>query len=235
MKRCLIIDDQPSAIDLLTDYVERTPELLLEHSFTDAEEAIKYLMQRKGLIDLIFLDIQMDTMTGLEFLSKLDEEIPYATLPHVIFTTGYLNYAVDGYRYERVVDFLHKPIMFRDFQESVNRYQEQATEKPQSLILKQRKRKVKFAFDNIFCIEGEKNYVVITTNDNKDERFYMSISELERMLPDDAFIRIHKSYIVPRGRINILEGSHLRLSDSKLRFPVGITYKESVQKAFSQR
>jgi DNA-binding LytR/AlgR family response regulator len=226
--RCAIVDDEPLAIELLTDYVTRLPNLELVGSCTNAIDAFG-LVQRNG-VDLLFLDIQMPRLTGIDFLKTLSRP------PLVIMTTAYRQFALDGYDLD-VVDFLLKPILFERFMKAVGKaFQRQLPERSEPalssesgilpyLYIRVDKEMVKVLLTDIVWIESLKDYVKIWT-DQRQYVTYMRISILEEKLPHEQFLRIHRSFIVARARITAFSRHSVRLNN--LELPVGRSYKNDV-------
>lgn len=229
MLTCFIIDDEPSAIEVLRDYVKKTPFLDLIGVANNPLDVLQEIREKN--IDLIFLDIQMPNITGLEFMSML----PNST--NVILTTAYSEYAVEGFKLE-ALDYLVKPISFERFLNAaqrglnnstatVSQWQPAETEDDYFFVKTEMKGKmVKINFKDIIYIEGLKNYVTIYTNKNKIIA-YLSFKQLEANLPSRLFMRVHKSYIIATSRIRAVDGNQILLNDSDATIPLGETYRKS--------
>jgi len=224
---CIAIDDEPLALDKITDYIQQVPFLALQGSFDNALEALAFLQANK--IDLLFLDIQMPQLKGTQLLQILKNP------PLVILTTAYSEYALEGYDLD-VIDYLLKPIAFDRFLQAVNKVLERSAspvimqrsiEAPQEIqdyiFVKVETRLQKVMLNDILYIEGLKDYLSIYT---VKERILtlQSFKEILEKLPG-SFIRIHKSYAVYIHKIDTVEKNRVRIGDKYL--PIGDTYKKS--------
>lgn len=228
--RCLIIDDEPLARDLMRSHISKLENFEIVGECCDAMKAMEKLRDAK--VDLMFMDIQMPQITGLEFLKILKNR------PKVIITTAYREYAIEGFELD-VVDFLLKPITFERFLKSVNKYYQQVEEEnPTSppvngnsndeepfIYVKENKRVIKLNLSEILYIEGLSEYVQIYT-DKKKIITKTSMTNLEEKLPDDGFLRIHKSYIVSTSRIEAFTPHSVEVPGKEL--PIGRSYKNAV-------
>ena len=231
---CIIVDDELAGIKVLTDYVQRTDFLALLETFQKSTDALTYLKSNK--VDVVFLDINMPHVSGIDMVSLLDEHYSSEQGPKVIFNTAYRGYAVDGYDYNRVIGFLHKPYQYSRFLKTVTKSQNYidnnlptAEKKPEHVIFEYRKKKFRVALDDILYAMSEKNYTSIATTD-QTYRILKSITEVEKMLPADQFVRIHKSYIVAINKVEKIEYLSLQLKGLKATFRIGPTYRENVKK-----
>lgn len=233
---CLVVDDEQLARGLLESYISKIPFLSLKKSCKSALEAISCL--QKGDIDLMFLDIQMPDLTGIEFLQTLKKK------PLVIFTTAYKEYAIDGYHLD-VIDYMLKPIAFERFLYGANKALEQlklinAASKPpvntneksenigkDYINLKSNHKIYKVKFADIYYIEGLKEYVTFYTKEKKIV-VLESLKKLEETLPQYKFLRIHKSYIVNIDKVKSLYGSQVEINEKYI--PIGKLYFEKVKK-----
>lgn len=227
---CLIIDDEPLAREGLSEYVKQIDYLNLVGTCENAVMALNFLRENK--VDLLFLDIQMPMLTGLDFLKNLSNP------PKVIFTTAYSEYALDGYELN-VVDYLLKPIPFERFLKAVEKtYQllsstlqeksEQSgnTETTDSFFfIKTDKKYVKVSYDSILYIEGEKDYVKIYTEKER-HMVLINIKNIQLRLPESKFMRVHKSYIVSLEKILFIDGNMIKINN--LDIPIGKEYREQV-------
>ena len=235
--KCIIIDDEPLALDVLENYIQALDYLELQAKCTNAIEAINFLKHNKT--DLLFLDIQMPKLTGIDFLKTLQHP------PSVIFTTAYSEYALLGYDLN-VLDYLLKPISFERFVIAVNKYHANtAYESLPSLIttantfnqdesfiyLKADKKMIKVFLRDICYIESLKDYVKVKTTD-KQIITYQKISYLEEKLPDDKFIRIHRSYIIAIDKIKSFNATTIEIGQEEL--PIGRIYKNEVMKLLGE-
>lgn len=218
---CIIIDDEELALDLLEDYVLKIDALKLSGRFLDPVESFNFLQNTP--IDLIFVDISMPGLSGLELIASLHKP------PAVIITTAYREYAVEGFELQ-VLDYLVKPISFSRFLQSVNRFLETkknavATEPgAQYLIIRVDRRNIQLAVNEIVMVEGLKDYVKIHT----ESRTYLtkdSIGNFYKRLPKDQFCRVHRSFVVNKQYVHSYTHEDLQLGKQKI--PMGATYKNS--------
>ena len=231
--KCLIIDDEPLARDLIRNHIEKLENFEIVAECGDAMKALQELRDHK--IDLMFMDIQMPQITGIEFLKILKNP------PKVIITTAYREYALEGFELD-VVDYLLKPITFERFLKSVNKYYQVIQEDVQNsapvteivpseeafIYVKENKRVIKVYLHDILYIEGLSEYVQIYT-DRKKIITKTSMTNLEERLPDDGFLRIHKSFIVSTSRIEAFTSSTIEVPGKAL--PIGRSYKNTVLSA----
>lgn len=219
---CCVIDDEPLAAGLIASYIERTPFLECAGVFSSAQEAIRSVIQ--GNIDLIFLDINMPQLNGLEF-ARL---VPPST--RVIFTTAYDQFAVDSFKVN-ALDYLLKPISYDEFSKSATRalhhFMSQGTDvhnepEKKAIIVKSEYKLVQIMIDDILYIEGLKDYVKIVT-DSHTVMTLMNIKTLETSLPASKFMRVHRSFIVNKDRITVIERN--RIVFGKTQIPVSDSYK----------
>ena len=236
--RCLVIDDERLARDYLKNYISKVPELELVGDFNSPLKATELI--KSGNIDLLFIDIQMPDITGVDFVKSLSKK------PEVIFTTAYQEYALEGFNLS-AVDYLLKPFSFERFYQAVIKVVDKFESKqivddnepsphhPQTsytdnyLTIRADRKFYKINFDDLVYIEGQKAYVTFHTS-IKNITALASLKELEEALPKNQFIRIHKSYIVAIQEILSLEGNLIEVFNTKL--PVGKNYKENVMKIF---
>lgn len=221
MIRCVVIDDEPLARQLLTDFISKVPELSLEGSFSSALNSLELL--RKKQVDVLFLDIQMPDITGIEFLKTLD------TKPLVVFTTAFAEHALQGYELD-VVDYLLKPFDFNRFLKSINKISqrlapdkgEKPTEKTDYIFIKDGGKLVKVQLSAIQYVKGAREYATIVTADKKIMSL-QTMKSMEELLPT-TFIRIHNSYIIPFSQIESVFKNKVQIGVET--FPIGITYKK---------
>lgn len=230
----IVVDDQPHAIELLTDYIQKTPFLQLSSTFTNPVDALHFVSQHS--VDLIFLDIEMPELTGIEFMNILDGKCK------IILTTAYIQYAVQGFDFN-AIDYLSKPIAFERFLKAAQKALNTAfppTPSPHIISSKdkiedilfvktEKKGKLqKIALNDIYYIEGESNYVSIYTESDRIPTL-LNIKDLEDQLPKGQFFRVHKSYIVSVSKINSIEKSHVVLKKPArdIHIPLGLTYKDN--------
>ena len=223
---CLIVDDEQLARQLLKEFVSKVPSLELKGMCKNPMEALEILSKEK--IDILFLDIQMPGLTGVEFIKTLKQK------PATIFTTAYAEYALEGYQLD-VIDYLVKPFPFDRFVKAVNkaidfldmqRKAQNSHESDATYILLHADHKIyKVRLDEIEYIEGLKEYVSYYTRE-KRIIVLQSLKSIENSLPSNKFIRIHRSYIVPISKIKTLDGNQVQIGEKLI--PIGRSYKEEV-------
>jgi two-component system, LytTR family, response regulator len=232
MINCFILDDEQAAIDVLTHYITDTPYLNLVGSTTSVKEAIELLTPQKA--DLLFLDIQMPLLTGLQFANLYKDKLK------IIFTTAYSNFAVEGFEYN-ALDYLLKPIPFERFLKASEKAFDFFNRQPlqtgsttptfeNDFILVKTEHKGKYQkieFDDIVYVEGLKNYVSIYVRGGQSIVTYSGISEIEERLPAQLFARVHRSYIVALRMVNAIDGNELFMKDAP-RIPTAGKYKENL-------
>jgi len=228
--KCIIIDDEPLAVDLLKDFVGKVESLELVNTFNNAIDAISAI--NKTEVDLIFLDIEMPHFTGIDFIKAIDKK------PLIIFTTAYSNYAVEGFDFG-AVDYLIKPIPFNRFLKAVVRAEHiftppeivqnsispviAADESNNFMFVRAEYENVKINYADILFVEGLKDYVKIYTTDGKYVLTLMSLIKLENSLSHKGFSRIHRSYIVNLAHIKSIQKNKVLIVDRRL--PISESYK----------
>lgn len=217
---CIIIEDEPLALEKTKDFVNKVPFLNLSATFDNALNGLTYLNNNK--VDVLFLDINMDELSGIELLEscKISSQ--------VIITTAYQEYALKGYELH-ITDYLLKPFTFNRFLQAVNKAQEnlnqRITERQIDFIfVKTENRLEKIMISDILFIEGMRDYLRIHTI-NKKIMTLQSFSELEQMIPAQLVCRVHKSYMVALGKIESIERSRIKIGEQLI--PVSDTYKEA--------
>ena len=231
--RCVVVDDEPLAATLIKSYVEKTPNLQLAGTFNQAQDAVRTIMA--GDIDLVFLDIEMQQLNGIEFAHI----IPATT--RIVFTTAYDNHAVEAFRLN-ALDYLLKPISYDEFMAAVNKAFEykmlcakanEADEKSAYIMVKSEYKIVQIEIASILYIEGDKDYVKIYLNGcDKSIMTIMSMRNLEARLPDN-FLRVHRSFIVNTSRISVIERNRIVFGNKYI--PIGDSYKAVVNEMISSR
>lgn len=233
--RCALVDDEPLALSLLESYVRKTDSLELCGSYSSAIQAMKSLPEHP--VDLLFLDIQMPELNGLEFSRMVSDNT------RIIFTTAFEQYAIDGYRVN-ALDYLLKPISYNDFIEAVNKALQwfelrKKAETPDSvqtslptdsnhIYVKSDYKIVQIELDKILYIEGLKDYIKVYTEDNPRPILSLtSMKTMEEKLPSNRFIRVHRSYIVQKQKIKIIDKG--RIVFGKEYIPVSDSYKQELQ------
>jgi two-component system LytT family response regulator len=221
---CIAIDDEPLALSKLEGFISKVPELDLVRTFDNAIEAIGWL--RENRTELIFLDIQMEQLTGIQFLEATGSDA------RIILTTAYDQYAIKGFELN-VTDYLLKPYSFQRFVKAINKVMEYFTRKSENtemsgndsyIFVKTEYRLERIDIDEILYIEGMKDYLRIICK-NKKIMTLQSFTKLEECLPEKRFCRVHKSFIVALDKIKSIERGVILIADQ--RIPVSNTYKES--------
>ncbi len=229
MIKVVAIDDEPLALRLITDYIEKTPGLILAGRFENPLEAIQFISENG--CDLIFIDIQMPDLTGIEFARVMEKG------PKVIFTTAYEKYALEGFRLD-IVDYLLKPFSYDEFLKAVQKVNrliklekgapDRVEANDEFLFIKSDYKIKRINFNDILYIEGLKDYVKIyIQNAPRPVLSLSSLKLLETKLPEARFMRIHRSFIVHLQKIDTIERS--RIVFGKVYIPVGDQYKDKFQ------
>ena len=234
--KCIIVDDEPLACKVLENHIKKIDDLELVAKCNNAIEAFNVLSNKE--IDLMFLDIQMPQVTGLELLRSLKNP------PRVIITTAYREYALDGYEFD-VVDYLLKPISFERFFKSINKIFNTARSNGQSsnpssgeevnnqfVFVKADRKNVKIFLNDIIYIESIKDYVKVVTSE-KSYLSYLKIGYLEEKLPSDKFIRIHKSFIINIEQIKSYTPIEIEMPGNTI--PIGRYYKQRIITTLEKR
>ncbi|HZE86090.1 MAG TPA: LytTR family DNA-binding domain-containing protein [Puia sp.] len=229
---CIIVEDEPLAAEVLTDYVKQVPFLELGAVCADAIYAMELLQTRK--IDLIFLDIHLPKLKGFEFLESLKNP------PHVIITSAYKEYALQAFELN-VIDYLLKPIRFNRFLKAVNKLRQQAddlsvaapaaTHERGYFFFNVGKKKVKIFLDEILYIESLREYVRITTRE-KGILTKFQLSEIEELLSRNNFLRVHRSFIISKDKISAFTATDIEINNKSI--PIGRSYKELVMAVLEQ-
>ena len=231
MMNVLLVDDEPLAQEVLENHISKIPNVEISGKANNALQALEVLQEKE--IDLIFLDIQMPELTGIDFLKTLKNP------PMVVFTTAYPEFALDGFELD-VVDYLLKPISFERFLKAVNKAQEITNLKHQSvsetnfdknepdyMFVKADKKIVKIPFADIKYIEGLKDYVMIYTSDKRIITL-QTLKHLEENLPSAIFKRVHRSFIVSLDKIKSVVGNSVEIDDRHI--PIGKLYRDDLFK-----
>jgi two-component system, LytTR family, response regulator len=218
---CIAVDDEPLALEKIVSFIGQLPYLTLNATFDRAADALAWLSSNKT--DLLFLDIQMETMTGLDLLAALPDR------PQVILTTAYSEYALKGYEFE-VTDYLLKPYSFERFAQAVNKAVKRIDGKsethesaPDYLFVKADYRLVKIMLSEILYIEGMRDYRCIYTQTGRILT-QQTFGSFEEQLPSSMFIRIHKSYMVSLPKIESIEKHRIKIGKELL--PISESYRE---------
>lgn len=222
---CFIVDDEPIAIDIIRHYLEKLPNFEVAGSFDDPMEAFLALKEQR--IDLLFLDIQMPGLTGIELLQTISNP------PEVIFTTAYREYAFEGFELN-VLDYLLKPIAFNRFLQAIDKFllkkkktvavAPNSTPTPAEEVLTVRadRKTVRIKLADILFIEGLKDYVKIILPDRQIVTKEL-VSQIEKRLPADRFLRIHRSFIIAKDKIDAYTATEVEIGQHEI--PIGRKYK----------
>ena len=235
--RCIAIDDEPPALHQMKEYISRVPFLDLVHTFDNGISAIEFLKENE--VDLLFLDIEMEGLTGIQMLKVIKNK------PFVILTTAYDSYAIQAFDLD-VTDYILKPISFERFFKAVEKVSELIREKKQGLnqmvqtvadeknyiFVKTEYRMQRVDFKDILYIEGLKEYLIIKMITGRVITL-QSFKHMEEMLPSSNFIRVHKSYMVALDKIEFIERNRIKIADKLI--PVGDTYKKVFYEALGNR
>lgn len=221
--RCIVVDDEPAAHYVLVNYIERSADLELVAQCYNAFEALEYM--RNNRVDLIFLDIDMPEITGMEFLKMLDNP------PKIILTTAYSEYALESYDYG-VVDYLLKPISFPRFFKALQRFLSYnnsvipSEDEPKTISIRMNGRLIEIKLSQIDFIQSFGNYVKIVT---PAQTYLTAITtqQILKQLPASKFVRIHKSYIASINKVSKYEHGLVQINNMNL--PVGITFRRELQ------
>jgi len=229
---CVAIDDEPIALEVLEEYISRTPNLELLKTFTDGYTAIEYIKENK--VQLLFLDIQMPQITGIQLLKSLPEP------PLVIFTTAYSNYAIEGFNLN-AIDFLLKPFEYDRFLKAVNKVSEyvayrerpaEAVTNSSFIFVKSDYQIVKIDLTDISMIEGMDDYVKIFTS-KKMILSNMTMKDILSKLPSPDFTRVHRSFIVSLGHIESVRNKRIKIGEKFI--PVGDSFADSFYKLLGEK
>lgn len=233
---CLIVEDEPLAAEVLEDYIKQVHFLELKGTCTDAIYAMEVLQKQK--IDVVFLDIHLPRLKGLDFIKTLKHP------PQVIITTAYRDYAVEGYELS-VVDYLLKPVNFNRFLMAVNKLKSQGNKDIQFpapslsqanerryLFINVNKKRIRVFLDEIIYIESKKEYICINT---KEKSFLtkFQLSEFEEQLASNDFIRVHRSFLVARKKIDAFTAVDIEIAGQLI--PIGRSYKDLVLNQLGER
>lgn len=236
MLKIAIVDDEPSAVDILAFYAEKVPYINLEIASTNPMEVLEFI--QKNPVDVVFLDINMPDISGLTFAQLIQGKAK------IVFTTAYSEFALDGYKYD-ALDYLMKPISFDQFlrvcqkalnlvntatiQTEVAQTQKQTPTDDYIFVKTEHKGKfTKVNFSDILYVESLKNYVAIYTKNKEQIVTLLSMKDMEERLPSNLFFRSHKSYIISLDKIKSIDGNEILLQDVKDRVPIGLTYREGL-------
>ncbi len=224
---CLIVDDEPLAVEILEEYIQKVPWLKLDGVMDSGLKAIDYM--NKNTIDLIFLDIQMPDLSGIQVAELLNNKCD------IVFTTAYHEYAIEGFELA-AKDYLLKPISFERFLKAVQRlkqnYEEVGDTQSDYIFVKSEYKIKKIKLDEIQYIEGMKDYLRIVTRDEKTMTL-QSFSKLIPALPEQKFVRVHKSFVVALDAVDSVEKGKVKIGEQFI--PISETYKEDFSKLIQDR
>jgi DNA-binding LytR/AlgR family response regulator len=218
---CIVIDDEPLALELLESYIKRIPYLSLKGLYHDPCNALEVI--RSGKVDLVFIDIHMPDISGIEFLKSLE------VLPRFVFVTAHDKFAILGFEMN-AIDYLLKPVSFSRFLKASDRVLTALRQKTSFtenyIFVKTDRSSVKISFDSIYFIEGYKDYVKIYTNNGNPVLTQSTLKAIEELLPE-SFLRVHRSYIISVDKIVSFRNSKVYIRDRYI--PVGESYSEQFQ------
>ncbi len=224
---CIIIEDDPLSVRIIQEFIRKTNELSLVNTFSNAIDAINTL-QDKVDIDIIFLDIELPDMSGMEFLDSLHDH------PQVIIISSKSLYAADAFDYE-VTDYLVKPITYARFYKAIQRARKRMDRDrldkigKNEIFIKKNSTLVKLKYDNILWIEALENYVIFNTYYEK-YTIHFTMKAIEQKLPPDKFTRVHRSFIVNTSSIDVIEDNSvlIKVQDGTKTIPIGKSYKDKL-------
>jgi len=222
---CIAVDDEPLALEVIKRFGEKIPALNLMETFQNPIEAVEFI--KENPVDLVFLDIQMPDLTGLEFMNSFAEK------PMVIFTTAYADYAIESYEVD-AIDYLLKPVLFDRFYKAVNKalmkIEESGTEiraEEDFMFIKSDTRIFKINYNDILYIEGMRDYIAVHTPKQRILTL-MSMTRMLDKLPKRRFMRVHKSYIIGIGHIHMIQNNRVLINQKEI--PISNSYKEQFLK-----
>lgn len=229
--KCIAIDDEPLAVKKIAGYIQKIPFLELVAECRNAYEAMNVMSEND--IDLLFIDINMPDISGMDFVKSLREK------PFIVFTTAYSEYAVEGFEVE-AVDYLLKPISFSNLLKAANKVKtqielktnvqkENKQETINHMFVKSAYKLVRIEFTNINYIESQHEYVKIHLLNNESVSTKMSLKSMEELLPGNQFVRVHRSFIVNLKKVSVIERNRI-VYEEKIYIPVSKQYKEDFQK-----
>jgi two-component system LytT family response regulator len=228
--RCLAVDDEPLALKQIGAYIDKTPFFEKTALCSSAFEALQLV--REGQIDLLFVDINMPDLNGMDFVKSLEQKIP------VIFTTAYSEYAIEGFQVD-ALDYLLKPISYGQFLKTANKAKawfdlNSKTPEPQQsnqdyIFVKAEHRLIRIHLADIKYIEGSNEYIIIHLIKEKPVTTLMRMKNIETELPENMFMRVHRSFIVNLAQVKVIERNRI-IFDEKMYIPIGEQYKENFQK-----
>ena len=229
MIRCIAIDDEPLALKQIADYISKTPFLELAGLCESALQALELL--DKTPVDLMFVDVNMPDLSGMDFVKTLENP------PFIVFVTAYSEYALEGFRVD-AIDYLLKPISYSDFLQSANKVKawfDAMQQKPAEvmsnkdfLFIKSEYKILRINFDDIKYIEAMSEYIRIHLVNSKPVMTQLSMKSIENQLPEDRFMRVHRSFIINLSKISVIERNRI-IFDGTVYIPVSDQYKSKFQ------
>ena len=229
MIRCIAIDDEPLALKQIADYISKTPFLELAGLCESALQALELL--DKTPVDLMFVDVNMPDLSGMDFVKTLENP------PFIVFVTAYSEYALEGFRVD-AIDYLLKPISYSDFLKSANKVKawfDAMQQKPAEvmsnkdfLFIKSEYKILRINFDDIKYIEAMSEYIRIHLVNSKPVMTQLSMKSIENQLPEDRFMRVHRSFIINLSKISVIERNRI-IFDGTVYIPVSDQYKSKFQ------
>lgn len=230
MIRCVAVDDEPLALSLIESYILKTPALELVGSYTNAFDALNMLQTEQ--VDLLFIDIQMPEITGIEIAESIDT---FKT--KVVFTTAFDSYALDGFRVD-AVDYLLKPVSYPNFLRSVKKVQRIMTNTADNpaegtLVVKANYRLMKIGYNDILYLESLRDYVSIKLENGTEIKTISTMKGLESVIASPPFYRVHRSFIVNLTKVNVLERNCIVFG--KKLIPISEAYRENILKKIAMK
>jgi DNA-binding LytR/AlgR family response regulator len=225
---CIIIEDDKLYLRIIEEFVNKTAELNLVNTFSSAVDAINQIGKESN-VELIFLDIELPDMSGMEFMESLEIE------PQIIIISSKEKYAVDAFNYE-VTDYLVKPINYARFYRAIERARKRMQTRSgldkigkEEIFIKKNSTLVRLKYDDILWVEALENYVIFNTYDDK-YTIHFTMKAIEQKLPSGKFTRVHRSYIVNTGNIEVIEDNSvlIRTHDGTKTIPIGKSYKDNL-------
>jgi len=219
---CVIVDDEQLSINILENHLSKIPNIKIVATFNSALPL--YSLLQENDIDILFLDVEMPKLSGIDFIKSIDNP------PEIIITSANKNYALEGFDLN-VSDYILKPVSFQRLLKSVNRILNNKKHKTQNsldkdyIYLNENKKMIKINFNNIYYLESIKDYVKVVTK-NKTVTTKQKLCYFENLLDDKEFIRIHRSFIIARNKIDAYSSSHIEINN--IEIPIGRKYKDSV-------
>lgn len=223
--KCIVVDDEPLAVEMLATYIRKTPSLELAGTFTDPVQTVSAMAEIKP--DLVFLDIQMPDLNGLELARLIPEDT------RIIFTSAFRQYAFESYEVE-ALDYILKPIRYQKFLEAVSKAEKWMANRPEksrrSAFIKTDREYRNIEFDQILYVAGMKDYVLIyLASEPEPIVTHITLKAIEEKLPSDMFMRVHRSYIVALNKITAIDSCGDILID-KISVPVSDSYRKEIEK-----